>query len=98
MTCAIHFRSGARKHRRSQQRTVLSDAAYTMPIPLNGATNRAARLQPPNRTLLKILTADLVDPVPKNFHWEALSIPLTHAAILVAEYRSPDIDWAFIRP
>jgi hypothetical protein len=44
------------------------------------------------------LEADLVNPLPENFHREALSVPLAHAAVLMAEYRSANINGALISP
>ncbi len=44
------------------------------------------------------LEADLVNPPPENFHREALSVPLAHAAVLMAEYRSANINGALISP
>jgi hypothetical protein len=44
------------------------------------------------------LEADLVNPLPENFHREALSVPLAHAAVLMAEYRSANINGTLISP
>ena len=44
------------------------------------------------------LEADLVNPLSENFHREALSVPLAHAAVLMAEYRSANINGALISP
>jgi hypothetical protein len=44
------------------------------------------------------LEADLVNPLPENFHRKALSVPLAHAAVLMAEYRSANINGALISP
>ena len=44
------------------------------------------------------LEADLVNPPSENFHREALSVPLAHAAVLMAEYRSANINGALISP
>jgi hypothetical protein len=53
--------------------------------------HRPAAARPP-------LEADLVNPLPENFHREALSVPLAHATVLMAEYRSANINGALISP
>ncbi len=52
----------------------------------------------PTSSTRRPLEADLVNPLPENFHREAHSVPLAHAAVLMAEYRSANINGALISP